>query len=156
MYDVTLADSTLIVAYGNPLRGDDGVGWQAAILLARELKDQVQVLTRHQLTPELAETLSEASRVIFIDAAAQGPAGEVHCRAVERTGELAAQPFTHHVAPADLLTAAHTLYGHAPTGYLITVNGGSFGYTETLSPAVEAALPGVLTQVREIVGGPSL
>lgn len=156
MYDMPISDSTLIVAYGNPLRGDDGVGWQAAILLSRELKDQVQVLTRHQLTPELAETLSEASRVIFIDAAAQGPAGQIQCCSIQRADELTAQPFTHHVAPADLLTAAHTLYGHAPVGYLITVNGGSFGYTETLSPAVEAALPGVLAQVKEIVGDPSL
>lgn len=151
MYDLPLAESTLVVAYGNPLRGDDGVGWQAAILLSRELKEQVQVLTRHQLTPELAEALSEASLVIFIDAAAEGPAGKIACCRVEQTSELAAQPFTHHVAPADLLTAAHTLYGHAPAGYLITINGESFDYTESLSPAVEAALPGVLAQVKELV-----
>ncbi|MEZ4831857.1 MAG: hydrogenase maturation protease [Caldilineaceae bacterium] len=154
MYDSPLSDSTLVVAYGNPLRGDDGVGWQAAILLARELKDQVQVLARHQLTPELAEALSTASRVIFIDAAADGPAGEIACHRVERSKKLTAQPFTHHVAPADLLTAAHTLYGHAPDGYLITVNGYSFGYTESLSPVVEAALPGVLAQVKEILPAP--
>ncbi len=149
MVDLFTPASTLVVAYGNPLRGDDGVGWQAAILLSRELKEQVQVLARHQLTPELAETLSEASRVIFIDAACEGPAGQVRCQKVEGTSG-AAQPFTHHVAPADLLAAAQHLYGHAPAGYLITINGDSFGYTETLSPAVQAALPNVVAQVRAL------
>ena len=147
MVGLSTASSTLIVAYGNPLRGDDGVGWQAAILLSRELKEQVQVLARHQLTPELAETLSQVAQVIFIDAACEGAAGQVRCRKVEGTVS-AAQPFTHHVAPADLLSAAQHLYGHAPAGYLITINGGSFGYTETLSAAVQAALPSVVAQVR--------
>ena len=110
MYDMPISDSTLIVAYGNPLRGDDGVGWQAAILLSRELKDQVQVLTRHQLTPELAETLSEASRVIFIDAAAQGPAGQIQCCSIQRAGELTAPicslQRTHSMATPLLATSS--------------------------------------------------
>lgn len=145
-----MSDNTLVLGYGNPLRGDDGVGWQAAILVARELENTVDVLARHQLTPELAETLSEVDRVIFIDAACEGAPGEVCCRQLTsqwRSG----QSFTHHVAPADLLAMSQALYGHAPTGYLVTVNGASFGYTEALSPAVSAALPQVLAQVKEIV-----
>jgi hydrogenase maturation protease len=141
--------STLIIGYGNPLRGDDGVGWQAAILLARELKEQVQVLVRHQLTPELAEPLSECERVIFIDAADGGTPGQVCCRRVDCSCTRV-QTFSHQVAPADLLAAAEELYGHAPMGYLITVNGGSFGYVESLSPVVEAALPKIVAQVKEL------
>jgi hydrogenase maturation protease len=142
--------NTLVLGYGNPLRGDDGVGWQAAILVARELEETVEVLARHQLTPELAETLSQMDRVIFIDAACEGTPGEVCCRqlACQWGG---GQSFTHHVAPADLLATAQALYGHAPEGYLVTVNGASFGYTEALSPVVSAALPQVLAQVKEIV-----
>lgn len=145
-----LLPPTLILAYGNPLRGDDGVGWQAAILLARELKDRVRVLARHQLTPELAEPMSQVERVIFIDAACGGPAGEVRCRQLESTCD-AAQAFTHHVSPADLLAAARELYGHMPLAYLITINGGSFDYRETLSPEVEAALPEVVACVLRLV-----
>jgi hydrogenase maturation protease len=145
-----MCHNTLVLGYGNPLRGDDGVGWQAAILVAKELEGQVDVLARHQLTPELAEALSQVERVVFIDAACEGTPGEVCCRQLESTGGDG-QSFTHHVAPADLLATAQTLYGHAPVGYLVTVNGASFGYTEALSPLVSAALPEVLAQVKAIV-----
>jgi hydrogenase maturation protease len=145
-----MSDNTLVLGYGNPLRGDDGVGWQAAILVAKELEGQVDVLARHQLTPELAEPISQVDRVIFIDAACEGTPGQVHCRQVESSGGDG-QTFTHHVAPADLLATAGALYGHIPAGYLITVNGDNFGYTEALSPLVSAALPRVLAQVKEIV-----
>ncbi|MBX3000369.1 MAG: hydrogenase maturation protease [Caldilineaceae bacterium] len=142
--------NTLVLGYGNPLRGDDGVGWQAAILVAKALEGQVDVLARHQLTPELAETLSEVDRVIFIDAACEGTPGQVCCRPLACQWSEG-QSFTHHVAPADLLATAGALYGHAPAGYLITVNGDSFGYTEALSSVVTDALPEVLEQVRQIL-----
>ena len=72
---------------GNPLRGDDGVGWRVAEAVAAALPDAVaDVLTVHQLTPELAEPISRAERVIFIDAAAEGKPGAVRCFAVEGAG----------------------------------------------------------------------
>jgi hydrogenase maturation protease len=140
---------TLILAYGNPLRGDDGAGWEAAALLERQLGEEVEILTRHQLTPELAEVISRAKGVIFIDAACEGMPGAVHCREVPVV-PFAAQPFTHHVAPADLLAAAQELFGHAPQAYLITINGSDFGFHERLTPAVEAALPEVVAYVERI------
>lgn len=145
-----MMQNTLVLGYGNPLRGDDGVGWQAAILVAKELEGAVDVLARHQLTPELAESISQVDRVVFIDAACEGTPGQVCCRQLE-SNDGDGQTFTHHVAPADLLATAQALYGHAPIGYLLTVNGASFGYTEALSPLVSAALPEVLAQVRAIV-----
>jgi hydrogenase maturation protein HypF len=140
----------LILAYGNPLRGDDGVGWQAAMLLEKQLGDQVEVITRHQLTPELAEVISRAERVVFIDAACEGIPGEVLCQEVQAT-TFVAQPFTHHVAPGDLLSAAQELFGHAPQGHLITINGGDFGFHEGLSTPVEAALPEVVAYVERVI-----
>lgn len=146
----SVSPTTLILAYGNPLRGDDGAGWQAAMLLAREPKERVEVLVRHQLTPELAELLSQVEQVVFVDAALGGEPGQVACRRIEAV-EAAAQPHTHYVSPADLLVSARTLYGHSPVAYLVTVNGAKFDYCEALSPAVEAALPTVLAQVEEII-----
>jgi hydrogenase maturation protease len=145
-----MMQNTLVLGYGNPLRGDDGVGWQAAILVTKELKGQVDVLARHQLTPELAETLSQVEKVVFIDAACEGTPGQVCCQRLDVTG-VNPQSFTHHVAPTDLLATAQALYGHAPVGYLVTVNGANFGYTEALSTQVSAALPEILAHVREIV-----
>src|SRR5271169_1528567 len=58
-----LGPRTLIIGYGNPLRSDDGFGWHAGRLLAQSLADQdAKIITCHQLTPELAETLSQSSR----------------------------------------------------------------------------------------------
>jgi len=59
----------LILGYGNPLRGDDGVGWHAVHRLReRSAELDADVMSCHQLTPELAEAVSRAERVIFIDA----------------------------------------------------------------------------------------
>ena len=59
----------LVVCYGNPLRGDDGVGWIVAEKLQqRSLPDFVFIQTHIQLTPEQAADLSEADLAIFIDA----------------------------------------------------------------------------------------
>ena len=64
-----MKDRTLIIGYGNPLRGDDGVGWEVASRLAATIPEEAaHIMTVHQLTPELAESVSEAELVIFIDA----------------------------------------------------------------------------------------
>ena len=67
----------LIVAYGNPLRCDDGLAWSAAEMLAPGLPGDVEIITRHQLTPELAFPVSQAASVLFIDAAHSGAPGEL-------------------------------------------------------------------------------
>jgi Ni,Fe-hydrogenase maturation factor len=53
-----------------PLRTDDGLGWQVAVELFRtNTSPEVDVLPCHQLTPELAEAVSVAETVLFIDCA---------------------------------------------------------------------------------------
>ncbi|MFB3827689.1 MAG: hydrogenase maturation protease [Bryobacteraceae bacterium] len=132
----------LIIGYGNPLRGDDGLGRRAAELLGG--------LAVHQLTPELAEPVSAADLVIFIDAAEGGPPGQWQCREIAASAP-AGRAFTHHVDPAALVEAAALLYGRAPRALLFTMFGESFGYEEGLSAAVEAALNGMLDAVHQML-----
>jgi len=81
----------LIIGYGNTLRGDDGFGWRAAEQLAASHSiGDVEVQTQHQLTPELAQTMSEADTVVFLDAAADGPPGQVRYRRIEPSGDASA------------------------------------------------------------------
>jgi hydrogenase maturation protease len=148
---------TLIIGYGNPLRGDDGVGPHAAELLADRgevtpplLPDDVEVLVCHQLTIELAPQIAEADRLILIDATARGEPGALQQRTLTPAIPQSAS-LTHHVDVQGLLAAAQMLYGHAPETVLFTVSGGSFDYGEALSPAVAAALPGLLAQIRQAV-----
>ena len=141
---------TLIVGYGNPLRSDDAFGWHASRLLAQSLVGQeVVVITCHQLTPELAEPLSQCSHAVFIDADAEGTPGEIHRRPI-RPQAPASSSFTHTCTPSGLLASAQQLYGHRPQAIVITVTAQSFEFGDTLSPVVSAALPKVVDLVRQL------
>jgi hydrogenase maturation protease len=162
---------TFIVGYGNPLRGDDGVGWRVVEEIVNRQwsidngqlaeahsetpspKSEIRnpkLIAVHQLLPELAEPISEAELVIFVDASVEGEPGVV------RTQTVAPRPqpmgaFTHHFDPAGLLAYAAEVYGRCPRAYLVTVTAVSLGYAETLSATVEAALPEVLRQIQLLV-----
>lgn len=137
----------LIIGYGNPLRGDDGVGWHAAERLAASLPDRnAVILTSHQLTPEMAEAVSRAGLVIFLDAACDRPPGEVALRRLE-PDPAPSDTFSHQLTPEALLALANTLCGNCPEAVLLTVGAESLECGDTLSPAVASALPALLEQV---------
>jgi len=140
----------LVIGYGNPLRGDDGVGWHAAEELARTVQDdEVQLLARHQLTLELAEPLSRVEQAIFIDACDGSPPGSVEQQPIQPHPEGAGgEIFSHWVDPRALLACAESLYGSSPRAVLFTVAGASFDCVEELSPQVRDAFPMLLERVQ--------
>jgi hydrogenase maturation protease len=138
---------TLIIGYGNPLCGDDAIGPVAAERLRATVCDpEVEILTRHQLTPELMEPISRAGRVIFIDAATSGEPGILRERPVTPNPETAR--FTHHSTPEGLLAGAKALFGHVPEATLYTVRGEDFSFGEHLTSGVEKALLEVLERLK--------
>lgn len=157
----------LILAYGNPLRRDDGVGWVIGERLAELLPEDVaDVRVLHQLTPELAAPISGAAQVIFVDAAEQAcqvsenPTGLTPTAGAApggirwseiQPGSFDAQPFTHQVDPASLLAAAQELFGHAPPAHLLTVTGADFGYGQGLSAEVADAVEEVIGQIQQFL-----
>jgi hydrogenase maturation protease len=147
---------TLIIGYGNPLRGDDGFGWHAARTLSRTLAGRgMEVVACHQLTPELAEPLSQSDLAVFIDADARGTPGRIHRRVVHPEAPSGCG-FSHSSTPSGLLADAQNLYGARPRGVAITVSAETFAFGETLSPVVAAALARVVEQVRRLVGAASV
>jgi hydrogenase maturation protease len=138
----------LIIGYGNPLRGDDGVGWQVAEQLAKLAVESTKVLAVHQLTPELAEPISRADSVIFIDACYQGPPGSWTCETI-RPDPSRSEAFTHYFTPVNLLSYANAVFSASPKALLISVAGSSFDCGEELSPRVEAIVPEIVASVRE-------
>jgi len=121
-------------------------------LLAQTLAGQdVEVITCHQLTPELAEPLSKCRRAVFIDADAHGKPGEIHCRAIPPQNP-ASPAFTHTCTPSGLLASARQLYGHRPRAIVITVSAQTFEFGDALSTVVSAALPKVVDLVCQWVG----
>jgi hydrogenase maturation protease len=141
----------LIIGWGNPLRGDDGLGWRAAGQLAEALQEpEVTVRVSHQLLPEFAEELRRFDLVIFIDASCDnGASGQVRFERVEPSRSPSAA-FTHQMDPPGLLAMAERLYGACPKAVLFSVAGSSFGYGEGLSPEVQSAMPELLARIRKI------
>ena len=146
---------TLILACGNPLRGDDAV----ALHLARLLREQfagpeILVHTTQQWTPELAEPLSLCELAIFLDASERFSPGFVHCEAVTPfVGESHAL-LTHSCNPSLLLLMGRRLYNHVPQrAYLLTVGAQSFAFSFSLSTPVHNAIPEAISHVKSILSG---
>jgi len=139
----------LILAYGNPLRGDDAIAWRAAEELQKTLPSSLaEIRALHQLTPELAETMSAAEAVIFLDAACDGQPGAIRCTAVKAEPQ---QPnFSHQMTPQSLLALCEQLYSARPRSFVVSVAGESFAVGEPLSPAAESALPQFVSTVHEL------
>ena len=141
---------TLIVGYGNSLRSDDGFGQHAAEYLSSRVKNtNVEILSRHQLTPDLAEVASHFPLILFIDAAADLLPGELRCERITRSEQ--APSFSHSLTPAALLACTAELYAKFPEAYCISVGGESFAQGESLSPVVQAALEPLLEKVQSLI-----
>jgi len=149
----------LIVAYGNPLRCDDGIAWRAAEALEDRFPCQdVEIVRLHQLAPEVADAVQSRVLVLFIDAAcvdsAQGGrAGEIRVREFSRIEIDKCPPghFAHTYSPAKVLGLARELYGATPGACVITVAGENFRHGECLSDPVANALPELLVRIEQLV-----
>jgi hydrogenase maturation protease len=146
----------LIVAIGNPLRSDDGLAWHAADLLEKTIPPaQAEILRLHQLTPELAETVSRYETVIFVDAAVgdgQETVGEPQFRVISimpDTVDLIR--FSHALSSASVLGLSADLYGETPRAFSATLPGRNFDHGESLSPEVAAALPKLAEAIAKLV-----
>ena len=141
----------LIIGYGSALRGDDAIGLHAA----RELENQfhrdsdVEVVSCHQLTPELADDISRSELVIFLDASCSGKPGTLQCKPISL--HTCPGAFTHQLDPASLVAAAEQLYGEAPKAISITLTGWSFEMGSKLSRGAQLQLPELIQRTREVV-----
>jgi len=141
----------LILGYGNTLRGDDALGIHAAHALHDFYCNDggIRVLATSQLTLDLAEDISQAQRIIFIDAEAAGSPGHIHREEVLPADEKVR--FTHHWTPRTLLMLSKQLYGRAPAAVSLTMAVGSSEVGVGLSQPVQRNLPELLERAREIV-----
>jgi hydrogenase maturation protease len=127
----------LVLAVGNPSRGDDALGPLLAERLerwlARERIAGVEVLSDMQLNVETALDLIGRRRVLVVDASASGdtpfaclPVGPAHDHSYS----------THSVSPQAILQVYLDLgLREPPRTELLAVRGASFELGEALSPA---------------------
>jgi hydrogenase maturation protease len=106
--------------------------------------------------PELAEPISEAGLVVFVDATMGETPGEVKVFTLE-----AAPPRrgSHQTTPEGLMTLAAELFDRRPAAFMVTISGESFELSEVLSLPVGLAIPRavreIITLIQEKTAGPA-
>ena len=123
----------LVLAIGNPSRGDDALGPELAARLEAAALPDVEVITEFQLQVENALDLVGRERVIFVDAGAGTPAPFELSRAEAASGFLHT---SHALSPEAVLATYRRVTGsEPPEAWLLCVRGESFELGAGLSPA---------------------
>jgi len=143
-------EKTLILGYGNPDRGDDGLAWHILNELCGcfdkkqdvLLDGEVFELNQHtdcwfgfQLTPELSDLIASYTRLIFIDAHVNPQSQDIEIKPL--LPEFNLSPLTHHLTPAGLLGITNTIGKTAPPSTMVALRGYVFGFSRSLSPQAE-------------------
>jgi hydrogenase maturation protease len=140
---VDCPDAVLVIAWGDPMREDDGVAWHVLeglrTLRPRRGRPPLHLRHAHQLGPEMAECVSRAAGVVFVDACRDGEPGQVRSQPVAPAAGW--NPLAHSLSPQGLLLYAEELFGRAPEAVVVSIAGERFGAGETLSPVVRRAIP---------------
>lgn len=153
-------EPVLILGYGNVDRQDDGVAWHVIARLAQRLgcafasspEEEIQLshqgldfLFVLQLTPEIAESISQYRRVCFVDAHTGRVPLDIQVASV--TAQYQSSPFTHHLTPSTCLAFAQSLYQSQPEAILVSIRGYEFGFSRSLSPRTNALAEQAVEQI---------
>jgi hydrogenase maturation protease len=173
--DGSVPSPTLIIGLGNPILGDDGVGWRVAEQVAQKIKQSTTdpesqlFSTEFRSTDEieidylavgglsLMERLIGYDRVIIIDAIQTGriPVGEVIYAALEELSETYATHLTsaHDMSLSQALIIGRSMGAHLPKEIIIVgVEARSvYDFSEDLSAPISAALPKATNLVIELI-----
>jgi hydrogenase maturation protease len=137
----------LVIGYGNELRCDDGVGPKVAEAVDQKTLPGVRVIACHQLMPELAEVVSQARCVVFVDAALDEPK-EVRFRSLDPAES--SQLMTHAADPRTLLAMARDVYGRCPMAWWLTIPIEKLEFGEDLSPRALRGFRIALDKIQEL------
>jgi hydrogenase maturation protease len=122
----------LVLAYGNDIMGDDASGPEVARLLQRRPMAGVEVQIHHQLVPELADPVSCARHVVFVDA--RVPDGSPRIRLAPILPCAPTSSWGHASDPSAILHMAQALFGHAPPAWMLALPSVAMNLGEPISP----------------------
>jgi len=139
--------TTVVLALGNLIRSDDGVGLCALRRLQEDSRVPADVSLVEGGTKglELVSYISEASRLLVLDAVEVGaPAGTILRLAGEDIRSLPGGSSVHDLALADILGALRILGREPQEIVLLGVQPARTELGTSLSPPVEGALPALV------------
>ena len=139
----------LVLAVGNPSRGDDALGPELAARLEAAALPGVEVITEFQLQVENALDLEGRERVIFVDAGTGTPAPFELRRAAPAEDFLHT---SHAISPEAVLATYKRVTGkEPPQAWVLCVRGESFELGESLSKAAVDHLEAAWRALRQSV-----
>ena len=140
----------LVMAVGNPSRGDDAFGPVLADQLLSWLSTQaedvqacIELITDQQLMVEHVMDLAERIQILFVDAAMQSPSA-LSLVAVQPlpTDQAVQSVNSHHCTPGQLLGLYQAmLLRTPPPAQLLSLRGHGFELGQPLSAQAQAQLP---------------
>ncbi len=146
-----MINQNLVIGLGNPLRGDDRLGWEVVDKLAAINIPNLKTFSCHQLTPELAEEISYSNLVVFVDASMESLPGEVSITGLKSLHKSLDHFSAHDLSPQGLLNLCRYLYQKHPTSYLVSIGAKTFEPGESLSPEVEKKLDQVISRISQLI-----
>lgn len=141
----------LILAWGNPSRGDDAAGLVVAESLTSQVSADVTIRCFHQLGPELAEDVAAAEHVIFVDAHANPQWPDLVCREVDPAAEYT--PDSHSSGPEELIALAQVLYHRRPKAHLVAPRAFDTTFGADLSPRGKELVAQATRAVLDLLSG---
>jgi hydrogenase maturation protease len=142
----------LVIGYGSDLRGDDAAGRLAAEAVAAWALPGVRVLSVHQLTPDLAGPVAEASLVLFLDAHAAVDRPRPRIRRLAPT--LRGAHLGHHGGPRAVLAWSALAGGRAPAAYWVTIPAHTFALGAAISARTHVMIQDMLPAIRRLLDRP--
>lgn len=143
----------VVIAVGNPSRGDDAIGPELAERLEREDLPGVEVIVDYQLQIEHSLELEGRTLAVFVDASVSVPSP---CSVDVVRPERDASHSTHSLSPAALLETYVRCTGRQPPpARVLAVRGERFELGEPLSPAARVNLEAAWVQLRDLAAGPT-
>lgn len=140
----SLSSGTVVVGVGNTILSDDGAGVHAARLLQRDprVPAGVTILDGGTLGLELLPYVSDASRVLFLDAVDLGEEPGTRARMTGNDLLAISGGFSAHQLGVADLVAALALASAGPQDIVVLgVQPANTDWGTSLSPGVDASLP---------------
>ncbi|MGP8245638.1 MAG: hydrogenase maturation protease [Bryobacteraceae bacterium] len=138
----------LAIGLGNPLMGDDGVGWVVAERLANDarLPGCAEVMCGGSDLLRHADRMEGRSRVVVIDAIEDDKEpGSVLMFEGGRFGLVERQEHAHHLSAVQAIGLLETIASVRCTLLGICISSAAIG--TGLSPVLEARMPAILNRV---------
>jgi hydrogenase maturation protease len=141
----------LLIGYGNPGRGDDGLGPAVAEAIEELSLAGVTVEIDYQLTVDHAALIAAHDAVVFADAMT-GLADPFRLTEIGTAQQDALG--SHQVTPEAALALAGLLFGHRPPAWMLAIAGDAFGEVrEGLSPRAQHNLGQALAFAQTLLAG---